>query len=883
MTVQSETGSASAVDLANERVLSASDGRSEAGARFKELADLQKGHLELLQREPDGDASMSDEFRKEIGIFMDCARATGAVLDRDRDRRSAQAAIDYWITALILAGLRDTRRDPPVVLAPFDPAYLPDLQHIPSPYKGLAAFDEQDAENFFGRERAAMELVDRIAEQPLIVVSGPSGSGKSSLLQAGVMPLLRNDLAGANGTYELLAVVTPGHDPVSALLHSILPDATNAELRDEYAAVTQSPARLSSLLDRRPKPVILVIDQLEELFTLQSPSNAQPANVFGVGLGAVNSRHRLVVSLREDHLDNLRRLPVMGEKVVGHAGMFKTGALSPRALKRIIEAPAESVGLRFEDGIVNDLVGEVVGEPAALPLLQFTLSKLWERRTRNIITLEAYLAVGSPRYALAQAADAVYGQLLDEDKGPARRLLMKLVTQAAENEFVRNPQSRAALEVGEASDRVERILDRFVKAGLLRTRLGRDRSEDLFDVAHEALIRNWQKFGGWLRDASREDQTRFRLETVAKQWRQSGGDAGYLLSGRALKEAYAYRERSEDLRQLIIASDFVATRRRRFSVAFGVLILFTVITFGWYQVQLDRLEREEAFFQENKELWSRITPLRTELARTKLELDGDRRRLARIDRAIAEGNLTELRAALREIGLSDADANRVVLTGAASPATVRDRPPELDQTVDQRPSSPPLGTVGQCPGAIWIGNPTNSKVVQFPGERTGLKDRQLELAANIVLRASLPTETYVMTPVLGVVPKGTAVMVTGDAQIFERSLGPQWWVPVTAPREVCSKVLIQYSGTEEDVLNRLQRIVVLLRNLGFQVPAPQPIGKAAGLAEVRYFHEGDAQLADLVVSKIQSAGSPQAKSVSLEKWPYTKPLRGTVELWLDLK
>ncbi len=229
--------------------------------------------------------------------------------------------------------------------------------------------------------------------------------------------------------------------------------------------------------------------------------------------------------------------------------------MGAKELREAIEEPAKKIGLRFEEGVVEALLQDVLGEEAALPLLQFTLLKLWERRERNRVTWEAYRKLGGGRQALARAADEFFDGLIHEEQVTAKRLLLKMVRPGAGLEVTSNRVRRVDLYTkAEARDRIERVLEKFLRARLLKLTKGDTEEDDQIEVAHEALVRNWPRLVGWLDEVRADLRVRQRLTAAAEQWLRLGKDPSALRRGRLLQESLEYDDLNELEAEFVQAS-----------------------------------------------------------------------------------------------------------------------------------------------------------------------------------------------------------------------------------------------------------------------------------------------------------------------------------------
>lgn len=621
------------------------EGAASPGDRFATLAALREAHYGLLRRRNRGAQDQPSVL--ELTAFLRAAAATGTWLETQADRAAAQSILDYWAAELI-AWPHEEVAPEVLELAAFDTRALPDLSEHPSPFMGLNAFAEGDAPRFFGREDVAQSLLAVVREKSLVIVSGRSGSGKSSLVMAGLLPLLRDD---RSSHWKVLGVAVPGGDPLGALLGLLPPPGQpDAAVREQdRSALARDPAFLRRRIDEvEPSGLgVLVFDQFEEIFSgrIADDTRSQTA----AALAAVGERHRVVLTVRSDYLDRVRALPELQALTKDPAVWMQPPPLTPRQLRAAIERPAATAGLAFEEGLVRELVREVEGDAEALPLLQFTLARLWDERERNRITLDAYRVVGRPREALQRSAETVYQGLRPEQQRLAERVFLRLVQPAPGEEFVRRRVRRDELEALAAANQVTMVLLPFVRAGLLRESSGVTRGDDRFDVVHEALIRHWPRLGSWLRERRQELDRELQLIGTARQWRQSGEGREYLLRGRALAEAEALREADSEIAALVRASEAEDERSKRWGQVFrwggvGVLVLVVVVLAG--SLLFARMERETADEARAQAVYA------NEIAQKRLnEMEEAQRdtRDAIAERERAEAQAARLEAALRII------------------------------------------------------------------------------------------------------------------------------------------------------------------------------------------------------------------------------------------
>jgi WD40 repeat protein len=519
--------------------------RDPAGTPYYSLAALQAAHNDLLQRSETLSVSELDAVLE----FMHAGTATGALLGNQHDRRVAQAILDYWAAKLYRVGAEP----PDSTLAEFDPDLAPALPDQLCPYVGLDAFREADSQKFFGRRELISRLIDRLNTHRLIAVVGPSGSGKSSVVRAGLIPALKQGAVPDSQNWIYVPPIVPGSDPVATLDRILRSEKHELITGNEHAILG------SAVLDT---PHVLVVDQFEELFTLCDDEAArrefvdrllaltedQPAPSGDLlpellGIPRASSPYRVILTMRSDFETFVARLPQLQPHF--EAGRIQMTPLSAAELREAIVQPATAVGLTFESGVVEQLLQDILGEPAGLPLLQFTLLKLWEQRDRNRITHAAYEQVGGGRLALARSADSFYSQLIPEEQVTARRILLRMVRPGAGLEITSRRIRREDLHRGgEDPGRVDRVLSKLVAAHLVRLTAGETPGDTQVEVAHEALVRNWPTLVSWLEEEKLAIATRQRFESRAAEWNRLGQGGG-LLDEVELREAERWLASSE--------------------------------------------------------------------------------------------------------------------------------------------------------------------------------------------------------------------------------------------------------------------------------------------------------------------------------------------------
>lgn len=366
------------------------------------------------------------------------------------------------------------------------------------PYKGLAAFAQADAAYFYGREHLVGELAARTVGMGLLGVVGPSGSGKSSAVMAGLLPSLAAGLLPGSERWRH-ASLRPGTHPLEAL-ETALPLAHSAER------------------------LVLAVDQFEEVFSTTADESERAAFFDRlVELAGDPDRCVVVTLIRADYTGHCAPYTELADLLASNL-MF-VGPMKTEELRRAIELPARRVGHRVESALVDALVDEVADGPGGLPLLSTALVELWQARDNGWLRLESHERTGGVRGAVARLAEASFGRLEGEEREAARAVLLRLVGQGAGDTAVRR---RVAISEFDRAPGVQSALNRFTQDRLLTA------SDGAVEVAHEALIREWPRLRGWLEEDVQGRQIRMHITQAAKQWDARGRDLAELYRGTRL-------------------------------------------------------------------------------------------------------------------------------------------------------------------------------------------------------------------------------------------------------------------------------------------------------------------------------------------------------------
>ncbi len=418
-----------------------------------------------------------------------------------------------------------------------------------SPFAGLSAFQQSDAGRFFGRDADVDVVVGRLRHQALVAIAGPSGSGKSSFVRAGVIPAL----TGTGRNVESF-VVRPGRRPLASLadvLACIEQDGAEAEKIDLdtiAATLRTGPGHLGALLRARCRSrgtahrIVLFVDQLEELYTLgldTAERAAFCACLEGVADDA-SSPLRVIVTIRADFLDRLSEDRRFLSEVT--RGIWFLPPMTREGLRSAMTKPVEAAGHRFEDEtLVDEILNGLEGTMTSLPILQFTITKLWEVRNteRRLLTRDAYLALGGVAGALSTHADAVLSSLSLDDQLLARTVVMALVTSERTRAIVRLEELAALAPNGVA---VEQVVHHLAAARLLTIDATGVREGRTVELAHESLIERWAKLRQWLDENEHDTQYLEQVRHAAQQWEKNGKGEGLLWRDRAAQNAASWLE-----------------------------------------------------------------------------------------------------------------------------------------------------------------------------------------------------------------------------------------------------------------------------------------------------------------------------------------------------
>ena len=412
----------------------------------------------------------------------------------------------------------------------------------PCPYPGMVSFREDNSDCFFGRDAEVKELVERLRLHPFICVIGSSGSGKSSLVFAGLIPALRRSGLFGSGEW-LVRTIRPGETPLAELKTALGNNLANPKLAVTQALASQPNAQR----------LLLVIDQFEEVFTL-SGEEAAPFQKALLHLIDTPNCY-LILTVRADFYPELMESPLWR-----NIQSYRMELVPPNAvgLRQAIIRPAESVDVFIEAALIERLVADAAGEPGVLPLIQETLVLLWEKVERRFLPLRAYetLVLTSPAYsnfdgsnrtglqaAIANRADFALVALSEEERQVARRIFLRLIQFGEGRADTRRQQLVEQLRAsGDDASLFDWTLLYLAARRLLTLSGGEENSSRKVDIAHEALISGWPALRWWLTERREAEQTRRRLMRQVEEWVRLGKGSGGLLDEVELAEAERWLE-----------------------------------------------------------------------------------------------------------------------------------------------------------------------------------------------------------------------------------------------------------------------------------------------------------------------------------------------------
>jgi len=413
----------------------------------------------------------------------------------------------------------------------------PSDRQISNPYKGLRAFDEVDSDDFHGRADVVDRIVGSVRDNRVVTVVGPSGSGKSSVVRAGLLPRLRTGAIPGSERW-FVATMIPGSAPFEQLARALdaIAVAAPPDLATQMAADENGILFALDAIVPGSDEIVLVIDQFEELFTqpISERVRTRFLRALGRALVAPSSRLRIVSTIRADFFDRPLASPELGKLV--EKGAVPVGPLAPGGLERAIAAPSERAGVDFEPGLSAQIAAEVGGQPATLPLLQHALWELFASRSGSTITGADFERIGGALGALARRAETTYESFGDDERAVARGVLLQLVELGEAGIPTRRRVPRDELDSAGADGVVAEVVDELGRHRLVTFDRDPSTREPTVEVAHEALLTEWERVRSWI-DQSRDDLlVQRRLAASATEWLGNDTDESFLAAGTQLEQ-----------------------------------------------------------------------------------------------------------------------------------------------------------------------------------------------------------------------------------------------------------------------------------------------------------------------------------------------------------
>ena len=459
-----------------------------------------------------------------------------------------------------------------------------------NPYRGLRPFEADHRQLFFGRSAELGVAIDRLRAEPFVLVSGDSGSGKSSLCRAAVLPAIGDGALGDGRVWKRVTLV-PGRRPLHALAAAL---ATALDIPEEDAdtALRGDVATVRGFLKAQlgtDRGLVIFVDQLEELATLAESGESIAADRALARIGAGSPGVRLLATARADFLGRLAALPDLGDSLT--RALLFLRPLGKEEIRDVIVGPAIATGVTFEsEALVDTLVEATAGTEGGLPLLQFALAELWTARDaeKNVITAASLESLGGVEGALAKHADQVIAALTPAQQSAVRRVLVRLVT----SEGTRARRTETELTRGDPAARAS--LDALVNGRLLVAHHADDGSA--YELAHEVLVRGWTTLRGWLLEDADQNLLRDRVHQAAAEWERLHKSRDALWKKRQLDEAARVRAAELGPGELaFLAASRRALGRRRWAIRAGIAAVPVLIAaiYAGVNIQQQRALRRE--------------------------------------------------------------------------------------------------------------------------------------------------------------------------------------------------------------------------------------------------------------------------------------------------
>ena len=497
---------------------------------FSSFAELKNSHNILLKREGiflkdiQGGEDL-DVFVSDVKEFIQKGKATGILLEGD-ERWDAQSLIDYWAAKLYSEGHFSVDNEQDVGLEKFDPSQAPELDSSMCPYIGLDGFWPDDQKFFFGRDRFINKLIDHLRTNNLLAIVGPFGSGKSSVVFGGLIPRLKDGALPDSENWHIYKRMLPGTKPLASLEETLK----------------------SSVPKNQNVKTLLIIDHFEKIFTLRHDDEIHQQFINRLLELIQNPSNIVILIMHEDQKNQIARLKSFVPYF--EKAEIPMPLLELNDLREMIEGPAKSIGLKLEGSLVEALITDLLGDPAALPLLQFTMLQLWEKRDRNRITLAAYRELGRAQKAIANSAEDFYEKLSPQEQDIAKYILMRMIQPTEEFGCkIERILVKTLYRENESESLIRQVLYKLIKARLVRQikavsivdrQVIKIADDDQVEIPHKALALRWERMRNWLYEQWRTNSYLKQLDEFVELWEESGRSEEALLRDVSLTETLRY-------------------------------------------------------------------------------------------------------------------------------------------------------------------------------------------------------------------------------------------------------------------------------------------------------------------------------------------------------
>jgi WD40 repeat protein/serine/threonine protein kinase len=494
------------------------------------------------------------------------------------------------------------------------------------PYKGLAAYQPEDAPYFFGRETLVDDILRRLQMNRVLVVGGPSGSGKSSVVRAGLIPALKAGALPQSDTWRF-ALFTPGRDPITELYYQLTKQLPAGEEAIALETVVAHPAMARHLIGRDGPayPLVLCIDQFEELFTLvDTDQRLKFIQLLSSIADPADSTLRIVLVVRADFYAACAQIPWLADRI--SSNQVLVGPMTEPELRRAINEPARPSGLHLDDTLIDAIVEEAGIETNSLPLVAHALVETWMRREGNLMTLKGFRQAGGVTGAISQTADAIYNDRFDSaEKAAAERLFLRLVAPGEGSPDTKRIISLSDIDNDPEPDVMQRVVATLTSARLLTV------DDENVQIIHEALLRTWPRLRSWIESSRDELRMRQRISRAALEWEAEDRHTDLLYRGTLLLSALEWAENNplqlDKLEQTFLeaaaenkarieAAAFMQARRKRrirgiiiavlSLLALGTTSASVVAFFAWRQARLNEARAVSATAEAREQFSSAL-------------------------------------------------------------------------------------------------------------------------------------------------------------------------------------------------------------------------------------------------------------------------------------